>query len=228
MSLDINTTIIIDKDNIKDNIKVNQDYNQNNQNINNMQAKIINQDLSDIVFKNRVIDKSAEPDIPLQNTWILWHHDVNSDDWSLDSYQKIYEFNTIQDFWRLYNNLPSIVNSMFFLMKKNYPPIWEAPQNINGGAWLFKFPKKMGDCYWLKFSCYLVGETFANNTDDIIGLSLSSKSKNFNVTIAVWNKNSASCRDNLNFNQDYQELTRGAPLYKEFKTPDIIGPRDSH
>lgn len=173
-----------------------------------------NQDISGKLFQQELVSEDKKH--PLQNTWILWYHEPDSKDWSLESYKKIYEFDTIEDFWRLYNNLPSIVNSMFFLMKKGHPPIWEVPQNINGGAWLYKFPKKMADSFWLKFSCYLIGETIANCTDDIIGISISPKV--FNVTIRIWNCNSKKCQDQLKFNPEYTELERGQPLYKEFRS----------
>ncbi len=149
----------------------------------------------------------------LENTWVLWHH-KDGDDWTIDSYEKLYEFDTIENFWRLYNNLPSIVNNYFFLMKKGHPPIWEVPQNINGGSWLFKIPKKMADMYWLKFSCYLIGETIADNTDHIIGLSMSPKVSN--VTIRIWNCNSRECKNKVKFNDKYEELMQCQPLYKEF------------
>lgn len=154
----------------------------------------------------------------LQNTWALWYHDGKSD-WTINSYQKIYEFDTVEDFWRLYNNLPSVVNSMFFLMKKGHPPIWEVPQNIRGGSWLYKFPKKIADSFWLKFSCYLVGETIADDMNNIIGISISPKV--YNVTIRVWNCNSELAK-NIKFNDNYTELVRGQPLYKEFVHPDKI------
>ena len=172
-----------------------------------------NKDISGKVFTTELVRGESQKH-PLKNTWILWYHDPEDSDWTLESYKKIYEFSTIEDFWRLYNNLPSIVNSMFFLMKKGHPPIWETPQNINGGAWLYKFPKKMADCFWGKFSMYIVGETLMEETSDIIGLSISPKV--FNVTIRIWNCNSERCKD-MTFNPEYPELTRGTPLYKQFR-----------
>lgn len=175
-----------------------------------------NDDISNKLFTTEMahnLDKHL-----LANTWILWYHDPDDTNWSLASYKKIYEFNTIEDFWRLYNNLPSIANTMFFLMKKGHPPIWEVPQNINGGAWLYRFPKKMADCYWTKFSMYLIGETFMNDTQDIIGISISPKI--FNVTIRIWNCNSERICDKSRgnkFNPNYPELVRDLPLYKQFR-----------
>jgi len=175
-----------------------------------------NQDISGKLFTTEMAHNKDKH--VLENTWILWYHDPDDTNWSLESYKKIYEFNTVEDFWRLYNNLPSIVNSMFFLMKKGHPPIWEVPQNINGGAWLYKFPKKMADCFWTKFSMYLIGETLMDETEDLIGISISPKI--FNVTIRIWNCNSERITDikrNNKFNPLYPELVRDQPLYKQFR-----------
>jgi hypothetical protein len=150
----------------------------------------------------------------LENTWVLWYHDGKSD-WTPESYQKIYEFSTIEDFWRLYNNLPSVVNHYFFLMKKGHPPIWEAKQNINGGSWLHKVPKVQADAYWLKFSMFLIGECMADDTDNLIGISISPKVHN--VTMSVWNKDSLKCKDKIKFNPKYEELHQCPPLYKDFQ-----------
>ena len=168
--------------------------------------------------KTKVLDLAEIETKKLRSAWVLWYHD-SSDDWNLSSYQKIYEFDTVAGFWRMFNNLPSIVNSMFFLMKKGHSPIWDVPENIKGGSWLFKFPKKMADCYWLKMSCYMVGETITNDTTHIIGLSLSPKI--YNVTIRVWNCNDVACREKVEFNPEYSELIRGKPLYKVFVDPNI-------
>lgn len=169
--------------------------------------------LDSAIRRSPVLDIDEIEKKKLKNTWVLWYHD-SSDDWTLESYQKVAEFDNVADFWRLFNNLYSIVTSMFFLMKKGHRPIWDVPENIKGGAWLFKFPKKMADCYWLKMSCYLIGETIANDTDHIIGLSLSPKI--YNVTIRVWNDDSEYCKNQVQFNEKYPELIKGKPLYKEF------------
>ena len=147
----------------------------------------------------------------LENTWVLWYHDGVSD-WSLESYRYICEFNTVEDFWRLYNNIPSFSNSSVFLMKKGHPPIWESPENIKGGSWLFKFPKKVADKEWLKMSLYLVGETLCEDTSNIIGLSISPK--NYNVTIRIWNKNNEECYNKVKLPED---IARYKPLYKVFQ-----------
>jgi len=107
-------------------------------------------------------------------------------------------------------------------MKKGHPPIWEVPENINGGSWLFKFPKKVADREWLKLSLYLVGETLSENTEDLIGLNVSPK--NYNVVMRVWNKNNEACYNKLKFPP---EIARYKPLYKVFNEYHSAGKQEA-
>lgn len=125
----------------------------------------------------------------LNDVWCFWHHNDN-DQWDRDSYRKILEFGTVEDFWGLYNYIPSVVNGMFFLMRKQrnghlIAPSWEDPVNRNGGSWSFKVYKVDADNAWLGLSMYLIGETLCSDPLDLVGISISPK-KQF-VTIRVWN-----------------------------------------
>eukprot|EP00953_Heterococcus_sp_UTEX-ZZ885_P008206 4924-Heterococcus_DN1.PRE.1 len=44
---------------------------------------------------------------PLQNTWSIWEHEAskNSSDWG-SNMSDLGNFNTVEDFWRYYNNIP--------------------------------------------------------------------------------------------------------------------------
>lgn len=150
----------------------------------------------------------------LNDTWVLWYHDTDSDWTQVSSYQLVCEFCTIEEFWSLYNIIPSVVDNFMFLMKKGHPPIWEAPENRLGGAWLYKVPKKFADVYWLNFSIYLVGNTIANDCSNLIGISLSPRVHN--CTIKIWNNDSKKCQDMIEFNSKYNEFQHGQALYNCF------------
>jgi translation initiation factor 4E len=163
----------------------------------------------------------------LKNSWTLWYHDGGSDWTKKESYQSISEFDTVEDFWKLYNNMPSVADHYVFLMKKGHLPMWEVPENIKGGAWLFKVPKIYVDSYWLKFTMYLITETIISDkvralhpdlAEELIGLSLSPR--NYNSTIKIWNKNSEKCKNLVEFNDSYIEFQHGKSLYKSFTEPD--------
>ena len=75
-------------------------------------------------------------------------------------------------------------------MKNDNKPIWEAPENIQGGSWSFKILDDKAYNLFEDLSLYLVCEKLCPTiTDEIMGLSICLK-KNNNVIIKVWNNNS--------------------------------------
>ena len=81
----------------------------------------------------------------LSDTWILWFHDPYDTEWDLSSYKKIYEIDSIEVFWNIYNYIDKnlIVDGMFFVMKKGIDPMWEHKENSDGGCWSYRVQKKM-------------------------------------------------------------------------------------
>ena len=125
----------------------------------------------------------------LDNNYTLWMHMLYDNDWSINSYKKIYNFNTIEKAACLIENLNSeiIEKTMIFLMKNDIKPIWEVEENKRGGC----FSYKITTCYiyelWKKMSYMLIGNSMID--DDIIvkninGISISPK-KNYCI-FKIW------------------------------------------
>ena len=125
----------------------------------------------------------------LDNNYTLWMHMLYDNDWSINSYKKIYTFNTIEKAVCLIENLNSeiIEKTMIFLMKNDIKPIWEVEENKRGGC----FSYKITTCYiyelWKKMSYMLIGNSMID--DDIIvkninGISISPK-KNYCI-FKIW------------------------------------------
>jgi hypothetical protein len=131
-------------------------------------------------------------DTKFDNKWSLWIHE-DKDNWTITGYKKIYEIENIKDFWNLYNfwnKHNNITYKHFFLMKNDNKPIWEVPENIQGGSWSFKILEDKAYNLFEDLSTYLVCEKLCPTiTDEIMGLSICLK-KNNNVIIKVWNNNS--------------------------------------
>lgn len=137
----------------------------------------------------------------LDDTWVMWFHDLNSDDWSINSYSQLLRFNTAEDYWIMYNNLSNTYNGMYYLMRQGIPPIWDDPINIHGGGWTFKVDKKFAQDMWQKLSNFCVCETLSQRYRDIVGVSISPKIKF--VTIRVWtNSNVKKLGDFENIKKD--------------------------
>jgi len=128
----------------------------------------------------------------LSSTWNLWcHKDIDS--WKINSFEKLFDINTVKDFWQLTNSwdkLGGVSNRYYFIMRENVKPIWEDKQNINGGCWSFKTTDEYVDELWYDLSMYLVCENISKIPSDIVGLSICQK-KNNNIVIKIWNKTSS-------------------------------------
>tara|TARA_Y100000022_G_scaffold194123_1_gene198101 strand:+ start:2254 stop:2775 length:522 start_codon:yes stop_codon:yes gene_type:complete len=128
----------------------------------------------------------------LKSKWVLWVHKVNDSDWSLDSYEKICEIDSIENFWLIYNNwdehLPRLDMGIFFLMREGIFPKWEDARNINGGCWSMRVSRNDICNTWNELTMAMIGEYLCLEDDknnEINGLSISPK-KNFCV-IKIWN-----------------------------------------
>lgn len=141
-----------------------------------------NPDSKDVVSTKSILHE-------LSDSWILWAHLPHDTDWSLKSYMKIYEFNTVEQAITITETLPPVLvtNCMLFLMRKGINPIWEDERNRNGGCFSYKIPNKDVPDAWKQLSYSLVGETMSDNKKllpHINGITISPK-KNFCI-IKVW------------------------------------------
>ena len=144
------------------------------------------------------MEKCSDTKLKFKNKWKLWYHS-KKDNWTIDGYEKLYEINDIESYWKLYNNwdkLGGINNKHFFLMKENIVPLWEDDSNKYGGCWSFKIADYQSQELWNDLSNYLVTDKLISVEDDIVGLSVCLKKSNFSV-IKIWNKNSKNNSLNL-------------------------------
>ena len=155
----------------------------------------------------------------LNDTWVLWFHNPVDCNWGIDSYKKITEISTVEDFWKLNEviNEDHVINSMLFFMRDGINPMWEDNRNITGGCWSFKIPKK--DVYncWTELSITLLGEsvsTKVENSSIINGISISPK-KGFCI-IKIWNSDSKKSSINL-LSKNIPHLFLNTSIYKAHK-----------
>ncbi len=124
----------------------------------------------------------------LQYKWCLWYHELNSNNWSINSYQKIMEIKNYHDLIFMLKQYENVNCGMFFLMKDGIKPIFEDEQNINGGYWSLRVNKKETSNYWRKIIYYLVVEGIledSENEDFINGISIGPKINN--CIFKIWN-----------------------------------------
>lgn len=128
---------------------------------------------------------------PLNSKWTLWYYlPEKNKDWDKCQH-KIHNIDTVEDFWSLYDHLkaPSDltggVDYSFF--KNDIRPMWEDPQNRNGGRMTVintsKSRHAVIDEIWLDVLLFLIGEKF-NGTNDVCGAVLNVRSYGFKL--ATW------------------------------------------
>ena len=140
-------------------------------------------------------EESAVVKHPLQNNWRLWYwKHMPGHDWKT-SLLKVAKFNTVEDFWALYNHIESASNllsgSDYCLFKDDIEPMWEDNANRKGGRWLFTLLKQPGTKYnvtiddlWTEVLLCLIGEAFGEYSTHINGAVLNIRPKMDKV--AVW------------------------------------------
>ena len=127
----------------------------------------------------------------LIDKWVLWAHLPHNTDWSLKSYIKLQNLETVEDVVSITNAIPEkmVKNCMLFLMRKNINPVWEDPLNCNGGCFSFKVLNKNVLKVWKELSYTITGETLSNKKEfmeNINGITISPK-KSFCI-IKLWTK----------------------------------------
>lgn len=119
--------------------------------------------------------------------YVLWYHSPNNRDYSIRGYNKFAECDTAEQVFSLFHELPTIFSGMYFFMKSGYYPIWEDAKIVDGHSWTIVVDQKCIDSAWFHIVMYLIGNTFCDRMDDIVGVSASPKRNN--CTIRIWCKN---------------------------------------
>ena len=145
----------------------------------------------------------------LQYTWVLWYHDPENKDYSLDSYIKVADFSTPQQFWTVVDAIPREAweCGMFFFMRRGFKPIWECPENEAGGAWSKKVEAANAHTSFIDLMVHsIANELLINRKETLSGLSISPNGQ-FHI-IKIWNTTtSVSEKSYLNPKLTYFKVT---------------------
>lgn len=142
---------------------------------------------------------------PLQHGWTLWYDNpgkrTSQQSWG-DHLKEVVTFNTVEDFWRTFNNIRPASQlasgSDYHLFKEGIEPKWEHEANAKGGKWVFVVPKQrldMLDKLWLWAVLACIGESF-DQEEEICGIVISVRKGNL-ARLALWTRTAS--------NKDVQE-----------------------
>jgi translation initiation factor 4E len=86
-----------------------------------------------------------------------------------------------------------------YLLKKDIPPMWEDPQNRDGGRWVLSLDKKNRaqslDIYWLNCLLALVGDQFCDQSAYINGIWVNVRMKG--DKISLWTRDSKDAESQM-------------------------------
>jgi translation initiation factor 4E len=156
----------------------------------------------------------SDPNIkfPLENSWAFWFfkHD-KSQSWQ-DNVKFITSVNYVEDFWGVYNHLQlaSKLNPGcdFMVFKKDIPPMWEDPQNRDGGRWVLNIDKRhrtsVLDVYWLNTLLALIGDQFMDESPYVNGVWANIRARG--DKISLWTKNSKNAELQMKIGRKFKEI----------------------
>jgi len=134
---------------------------------------------------------------PLTAAWTLWYDapvPPNSRQAWGSNIKEVFSFGTVEDFWRMYNNvaIPSQLaqGCTYNFFKTGIEPKWEDPANANGGKWTIVVPKKEGskgmlDKLWLWLLLACIGQSIEEELDQICGAVVNRRKGGDKISIWV-------------------------------------------
>jgi translation initiation factor 4E len=131
----------------------------------------------------------------LRHSWVFWFRPPISKSNGFVEYEKtlhpIAGFETAEDFFAVYQHLkrPSTLPlvSDFHIFKKGIRPVWEDDENRKGGKWIVRLKKGVADRYWEELVFAIVGDQFAEASEEVCGAVLSVR--NGEDILSIWTHN---------------------------------------
>jgi hypothetical protein len=137
-------------------------------------------------------------DIPIPTgPWVIYYHahyEKEKNFTDIETFKIRKEVSTFAQFWAVWDAIgdENILDGYFYIMKKGYPPIWEEPENINGGTYTLRIerdrertPVKL---YYTYAIAAMTGKLARAPENNITGVRISNKNKH--NLIHIWNSSS--------------------------------------
>ncbi|KAL2863304.1 eukaryotic translation initiation factor 4E [Aspergillus lucknowensis] len=128
---------------------------------------------------------------PLRSTWIIWYRPPTP---KYSDYEKstapLASISSVESFWSIYSHLkrPSLLPTVsdYHIFKKGVRPVWEDDANKKGGKWIVRLKKGVADRYWEDLLLAMIGDQFAEASDEVCGAVLSVRSGE--DVLSVWTR----------------------------------------
>jgi hypothetical protein len=102
--------------------------------------------------------------LPFQYRWTVWY-DRHSDSENYDNrlYVLHEDVADIATFYRVYNNYPwdkVRLRDTVHIFRKEVRPVWEDPENLEGGCWTFRVPKAKSQAFFHEIAILCMANEF--------------------------------------------------------------------
>lgn len=174
------------------------------------------------VVKAALSDQSIK--FPLENSWSFHFYKNDKAKLWKENVKFITTVDFVEDFWGVYNHLQLVsklnpgCDYMFF--KKDIPPMWEDPQNCDGGRWTLSLEKKFRnsslDIYWLNTLLALIGDQFCEESSHVNGVWVNVRSKG--DRLSLWTKTAKNAEVQMKIGRKFRDilgLKEGMLSYEE-------------
>lgn len=140
--------------------------------------------------------KSTQPSVhTLKHGWVFWFRPPISKSNGYLEYEKTLHamagFDSVEDFFTIYKHLkrPSTLPlvSDYHIFKKGIRPVWEDEENKKGGKWIVRLKKGVADRYWEDLLFAIIGDQFAEASEEVCGAVLSVR--NGEDILSIWTRN---------------------------------------
>ncbi|TAQ86441.1 hypothetical protein B7494_g5249 [Chlorociboria aeruginascens] len=131
----------------------------------------------------------------LRHSWAFWFRPPISKSNGFVEYEKtlheVASFDSAEEFFDVYehlkrpSNLPLV--SDYHLFKKGIRPVWEDEENKKGGKWIVRLKKGVSDRYWEDLLFAILGDQFAEASEEVCGAVLSVR--NGEDILSIWIRN---------------------------------------
>ncbi|KAK5119890.1 hypothetical protein LTR85_007216 [Meristemomyces frigidus] len=129
---------------------------------------------------------------PLKHAWVVYYRPPTSKNSDYEkSIKPLCRAQTAQEFWQVYAHLkrpsalPTVSDYHFF--KDGIRPVWEDEENKRGGKWTMRLKKGVADRYWEDLLLAMIGDQFAEASEEVCGAVVSVRSGE--DVFSIWTKN---------------------------------------
>jgi hypothetical protein len=148
-------------------------------------------------------------------SWSLYYHDPDNEDWSEESYKKLGSPKTFEEMFGMMQEIGAkkFLEGMYFWMQDPYPPMWENKMNKRGGSYSIKIHQEHAlECFERYMTASVMRLVALDPKNEMVGVTISPK-KGFNI-IKLWNLQSLVFKKETDIRILVPNLTNVDIIYK--------------